>query len=166
MNMEDQIYGLVQERRNSSTLAMELGLSWSNSLKYALQLCFSCTDPSKLKKKTFMTSRQFLHYWQIVKGNYQGQWYGDLKSSLLLAWICYWTSSCWWFEKPWCLCGTETCIYDDGLVQHCSISSSLAMDILQSGTKPLIYFYICLHIYWYFDVRWKVLQSDTNVLLL
>ena len=28
----------------------------------------------------------------------------------------------------------------DGLVQDCSISSALAMEILQSCTKPLIYF--------------------------
>ena len=33
-------------------------------------------------------------------------------------------------------------LYIDGLVQDCSISSTLAMEILQSYTKPLIYYHI------------------------
>ena len=33
----------------------------------------------------------------------------------------------------------ETCHFD-GLVQDCSYSSALAMELLQSFTKPLIYF--------------------------
>ena len=34
----------------------------------------------------------------------------------------------------------------DGLMQDCSISSSLAMEILQSFTKPSIYFFIQIHV--------------------
>ena len=48
-------------------------------------------------------------------------------------------------------------VYIDGLVQDCSISSALAMEMLQSCTEPLIY---------YNDVAWVSLHLISLITLL
>ena len=76
------------------------------------------------------------------------------------AWLLNKQTSCWWFEihlTLWCPCNNTgvllICTYQlmstwwlqmswchiNGLVQDCSISSAVAMEILQSCTKPSIW---------------------------
>ena len=57
--------------------------------------------------------------------------------------------------------GIDVRDYIDSYVQDCSISSVLAMEILQSYTKPLIYYAKQL-IYWWLRARLEYLKCVSN----
>ena len=56
-----------------------------------------------------------------------------------------------WFVEPWKPCDNETCMYKDGSVQHCNISSELTMDVVRSDTKL---FDMLLHMLAYILMLW------------
>ena len=96
-NPKRHVDGLVQERSNSSALAMELSLS--------------CTNPSMLSRLIMViychgnTIRIISRLWLESIGHpwiplIKVEWCGGLMFSLLIAWTSWWTSkSSWqWFE--------------------------------------------------------------------
>ena len=85
-----------------------------------------------------------------VNSPHKGQWRGALMFSLICVWINDWVNNreaAWWFETPsrplWRHCNDIYCLsrcsdsylHINGLVQDCSNSSVLAMELLQSCTK-------------------------------
>ena len=67
----------------------------------------------------------------------------------------------WWLADIWHDAGdviwsyaAGSAVYINGFVQDCSISSALALEILQSCTKPSIYrwYFVCLVMVWYCSV--------------
>ena len=71
--------GLVQERCNSSALAMELHLSCTNPSTYALELGLSCTNPSTWRLGTHKYSQWVLDLQMSCIHLYT--WQGTLESS-------------------------------------------------------------------------------------
>ena len=91
----------------------------------ALELCLSCTNPSKCAIDSFKDSKDSGIGWNVK----------IYRSDLIFNQS---QRNYFYYQAP-LLCDTDPDFYIDGLVEDCIISIANALEILQSCTKPSIY---------------------------